>query len=239
MGADGVHIGQTDMPLPIARKLLPPGTIIGKTCNTAEHIRVAIEEGADYVGLGPVWGTKTKDVKSPVVGPRGIGELLQVLDGTDVKAVAIGIYTSDYSAASLAQSFFLAGINSTNALHCLWGSVSPTGRQLDGLAVVSDIMASQDPFAASKRLSNIIRAFYRSSARTFSNLTTSTFPYTPENLKTSVGSILNSVRQHGPLVHQVRVPLPSDLWRRSSCQWQSSFGMTVRHGLILALADYE
>ena len=90
MHADGVHIGQTDMPLPIARALLPPGSIIGKTCNNAEHIRVAIAEGADYVGLGPVWGTKTKNVKSPVVGPRGIGEMLQVLDGTDVKAVAIG-----------------------------------------------------------------------------------------------------------------------------------------------------
>lgn len=91
MGADGVHIGQTDMPLPIARKLLPPGSIIGKTCNNAEHIRVAIEEGADYVGLGPVWDTKTKNVTSPVVGPRGVGEMLQVLHGTNVKAVAIGV----------------------------------------------------------------------------------------------------------------------------------------------------
>ena len=90
IGADGVHIGQTDMPLPIARRLLPPGSIIGKTCNTAEHVRVAIEEGADYVGLGPVWGTKTKNVSSAPVGPQGIGSMLQVLDGTDVKAVAIG-----------------------------------------------------------------------------------------------------------------------------------------------------
>lgn len=90
MGADGVHLGQTDMPVPIARALLPPGSIIGKTCNTPEHVRVAVAEGADYVGLGPVWGTKTKKVSSPVVGPKGIGEMLEVLDGTDVKAVAIG-----------------------------------------------------------------------------------------------------------------------------------------------------
>jgi thiamine-phosphate diphosphorylase / hydroxyethylthiazole kinase len=91
MGADGVHIGQTDMPLPVARKLLPPGSIIGKTCNNAEHVRAAIDEGADYVGLGPVWGTKTKNVTSPAVGPKGIGEMLQVLEDTDVKAVAIGV----------------------------------------------------------------------------------------------------------------------------------------------------
>ena len=90
MGADGVHIGQTDMPVPVARALLPPGSIIGKTCNTPEHVRIAVQEGADYVGIGPVWGTLTKKVKSPVVGPKGIGEMLQVLDGTDVKAVAIG-----------------------------------------------------------------------------------------------------------------------------------------------------
>ena len=90
MGADGVHLGQTDMPVPIARALLPPGAIIGKTCNTPEHVRVAVAEGADYVGLGPVWGTLTKKVSSPVVGPKGIGEMLEVLDGTDVKAVAIG-----------------------------------------------------------------------------------------------------------------------------------------------------
>ena len=90
IGADGVHLGQTDMPVPIARSLLPPGTIIGKTCNTPEQVRIAVQEGVDYVGLGPVWSTKTKDVTSPITGPTGIGEMLEVLDKTPVKAVAIG-----------------------------------------------------------------------------------------------------------------------------------------------------
>ena len=92
VGADGVHLGQTDMPVPIARSLLPPGAVIGKTCNTPEHVRIAVEEGVQYVGLGPVWDTKTKNVTSPVTGPTGIGEMLQALDGTPVKAVAIGQY---------------------------------------------------------------------------------------------------------------------------------------------------
>lgn len=92
MGADGVHLGQIDMPVPVARSLLPPGTIIGKTCNTPGHVRIAIAEGADYVGVGPVWGTQTKKVEHPVVGPRGIGEMIQVLAGTDVKSVAIGMF---------------------------------------------------------------------------------------------------------------------------------------------------
>ncbi len=91
MGADGVHIGQTDMPVAIARKLLPAGSIIGKTCSTVEEVRVAIEEGVHYVGIGPVWGTQTKKLTRPIAGPKGMAELLQPLEGTNVKAVAIGI----------------------------------------------------------------------------------------------------------------------------------------------------
>ena len=90
MGAAGVHLGQTDMPVAVARQLLPPGTIIGKTCNTVEHVKAAVAEGADYVGIGPVWGTQTKKVTFPASGPTGMAELLEPLEGTDVKAVAIG-----------------------------------------------------------------------------------------------------------------------------------------------------
>ncbi|KAI0342020.1 Hydroxyethylthiazole kinase [Trametopsis cervina] len=178
MGADGVHIGQTDMPLPIARSLLPPGSIIGKTCNTFDHVYEAVKEGADYVGLGPVWGTQTKKVKSPVVGPTGIGELLEALDFTDVKAVAI------------------AGINSENVLHCLWGSISATGHALDGVAVVSDIMASLQPLVAAQTLSTRVRAFYQGTSAPRST-------YDVEGIKASVGSILQSVKKYGPLVHQI------------------------------------
>lgn len=87
-----MHLGQTDMPISVARNLLPQGTIIGVTCNTPEHVRKAVQDGADYVGLGPVWGTKTKNVKHPILGPRGIARvLLSELEGTHVKSVAIGI----------------------------------------------------------------------------------------------------------------------------------------------------
>ena len=95
IGADGVHLGQTDMPVDVARKLLPPNAIIGMTCNTADHVRQAIKDRVDYVGLGPVWHTDTKKVNSPVVGVRGIGELLELLEtsteGRHVKAVSIGV----------------------------------------------------------------------------------------------------------------------------------------------------
>ena len=70
IGADGVHIGQTDMPVDVARRLLPENAIIGMTCNTIEHVRKAVQDGVDYVGLGPVWATQTKKVK----GKKGKGE---------------------------------------------------------------------------------------------------------------------------------------------------------------------
>lgn len=90
--ADGVHIGQTDMPLAKARKMLPPNSIIGVSCTTVEHVRSAIAGGADYVGLGSIFPTSTKDVTKPgrICGIAGARDMLAVLEGTDVKSVAIG-----------------------------------------------------------------------------------------------------------------------------------------------------
>ena len=73
-----------------ARKLLPTGSIVGITCNSLEHVRAAVKDRADYVGIGAVWNTSTKKLTSPVVGVRAVGAMLRELDGTDVKAVAIG-----------------------------------------------------------------------------------------------------------------------------------------------------
>ncbi|KNZ76685.1 putative thiamine biosynthetic bifunctional enzyme [Termitomyces sp. J132] len=139
--ARGVHLGQTDMSVPQARKLLPEGTVIGVSCNNAHHVRAAIEDGADSIGIGAVWGTQTKQLTSPLVGVRGVGTLLELLGGTNIKAVAIG------------------GIKIKNLLRTLHGSVSRTGRALDGVAIVSEIMASGDPRQAAITLSTIFNSF--------------------------------------------------------------------------------
>ena len=80
------------MPFAVARKLLLPSAIIGVSCTTPEHVRKAIEDGADYVGLGSVYATSTKDVSAPgrVCGITGVRAMLSVLEGTGVRAVAIG-----------------------------------------------------------------------------------------------------------------------------------------------------
>lgn len=90
VNADGVHLGPSDMSVEMARKLLPPGYIIGVSCNTVEDVKQAVHDRVDYIGIGAVWSTQTKNLTSPIVGVRGIGSMLEVLDGTDIKAVAIG-----------------------------------------------------------------------------------------------------------------------------------------------------
>jgi thiamine-phosphate diphosphorylase / hydroxyethylthiazole kinase len=91
MEADGVHLGQSDMPISIARNLLPQGTIIGVSCNHVEHVQKAVRQGADYIGIGAIWGTQTKDMTGKVIGVRNVGKLLEMLDGTTVKAIGIGV----------------------------------------------------------------------------------------------------------------------------------------------------
>jgi len=79
------------MPLPIARSLLPPQSIIGISVNTPEEAAKAKQEGADYVGIGALWGTKSKNLTSPVLGVPAVGPILEVLVGTQIKAVGIGL----------------------------------------------------------------------------------------------------------------------------------------------------
>lgn len=67
--ADGVHIGQEDLPVPEVRRLVGPDMIIGLSTHTPEQARAAAAAGADYIGVGPVFATRTKE---DVVAPGGL-----------------------------------------------------------------------------------------------------------------------------------------------------------------------
>jgi thiamine-phosphate pyrophosphorylase len=67
-GADGVHVGDEDLPPEAARELLGPGRLVGVTARGVEGARAARAAGADYVGVGPLFGTTTKQVAAPVLG---------------------------------------------------------------------------------------------------------------------------------------------------------------------------
>jgi thiamine-phosphate pyrophosphorylase len=86
-GADVLHLGQGDISLADARRIVGPDMPIGLSTHTLEQARRAIAEGADYIGFGPVWATPTKDVPDEVVG---VELLRQVVAFSPVPVVAIG-----------------------------------------------------------------------------------------------------------------------------------------------------
>jgi thiamine-phosphate pyrophosphorylase len=70
--ADGVHLGQSDLPIEVAREILGTGKIVGLSTHNVEEAVAAERAGADYIGLGPMKPTTTKLDTDPVVGPQGV-----------------------------------------------------------------------------------------------------------------------------------------------------------------------
>ena len=90
--ADGVHLGQRDFPIDEARCLLGPEVIIGATATTAEQAVQAHDEGADYIGFGPVFETQSKRNPKSV---KGLEQLAQACEAIPIPVVAIGGITHD------------------------------------------------------------------------------------------------------------------------------------------------
>lgn len=139
VGAEGVHIGQDDMDLRTARRLLGNDKIIGVTVSNLSEAVVAAGGGASYLGIGTVYTTPTKENTKSIIGTAGVRNILQRVHGIspDIKTVAIG------------------GINASNVQRVIFQAKSPK-KGLDGVAVVSDIMAAQDPKAAAIKLKGLI-----------------------------------------------------------------------------------
>lgn len=115
IGADGVHVGQNDAPVDQARLLLGDDKIIGTSAHNVEEALKAQEDGADYIGVGAVFGSKTKtDVFS--MNPE---KLNVIADSVNIPVVAIG------------------GVNEEN-IHMLCNS------NISGIAVISAILAKND-----------------------------------------------------------------------------------------------
>ncbi len=86
-GADGVHVGDEDLPVAEARRLLGPDRLVGRTCRTPEDVRRAADEGADHAGFGPMFASRSKAVAA---SPRGLEGLRRAAGGSPVPLVAIG-----------------------------------------------------------------------------------------------------------------------------------------------------
>ncbi len=129
--ADGVHLGQTDMPLKMAREIVKVSMIIGISAESLGDAIQAEKDGADYLGVSPIYATPTKTDTAP---PLGLEGLRTIRAAVDIPLVGIG------------------GLNPDNA-----AGVIRSGA--DGVAVVSAIVAADDPEKAARRLiENIERA---------------------------------------------------------------------------------
>ena len=96
--ADGVHVGQEDLPLKAARKVLGPNKIIGVSTHDPQQARAAEHDGADYVGFGPMYGTTTKATGYTA---RGLDQLREIRAMVRLPIVAIGGITTERALATL------------------------------------------------------------------------------------------------------------------------------------------
>jgi len=109
VGADGVHLGQHDLPIAETRRLLRPGAVVGRSTHSLVQARAAVNEGADYISVGPIFETDTKDA-GPVVG---IDLLKEVAETVGLPIVAIGGITADTAASVMEAGASLVAVCST------------------------------------------------------------------------------------------------------------------------------
>lgn len=128
IGADGVHLGQGDLPCAEARRIAGPNLLIGISVSTVAEAQAAARDGADYLGISPIFDTPTK-TDTPVA--TGLDGLRAIRAAVPLPLVAIG------------------GINAENAAEVLRAGA-------DGIAVVSAIMAVADPRAAARALADVV-----------------------------------------------------------------------------------
>ncbi|MBW2482981.1 MAG: thiamine phosphate synthase [Desulfobacterales bacterium] len=126
--ADGVHLGQSDMPLEMAKGILGNTMIIGISAESIEDAITAEKGGADYLGISPIYATPTKTNTAPALGLEGLREIRKAVS---LPLVGIG------------------GLNKDNAADVIRNGA-------DGVAVVSAIVAADDPAAAARELKQVI-----------------------------------------------------------------------------------
>ncbi len=131
-GAAGVHLGREDMPVSYARKILGPVAVIGVSVSSPEEAEMAVSEGASYLGAGAVYPTSTK----PEAGVIGLSGIREISSAVKIPVIAIG------------------GVTRNNAAGVIAAGAS-------GVAVVSAVMAADNPSQAVEELLNVIQRAHR------------------------------------------------------------------------------
>ncbi|PSK51701.1 hypothetical protein B9Z65_2968 [Elsinoe australis] len=184
--ADGVHLGQEDMGILTARKLFEQSGkkgIIGATVSSIEEAQKACKHGADYLGIGTVFATPTKENTKSIIGTAGTQAILQAIEDFD----------------NLPATVCIGGINSSNLQRVLYQTATPSGKShLSGVAVVSAIMASSDPKTAA---SNLLKQVHSPPA--FIHTSANPSPLDAATLISDVPRIIARMANTKPLCHNM------------------------------------
>jgi thiamine-phosphate pyrophosphorylase len=130
VGADGVHLGQDDLPAPVARAILGNDAIIGGSAGNLDELARALAGGVDYLGVGPMYPSGSKADAGPAIGPAGLATIRRA---TELPIVGVG------------------GIDADNI-----GAVIAAGA--DGAAVISAVIGTEDARAAARRVRTAVEA---------------------------------------------------------------------------------
>ena len=126
--ADGVHLGQEDLPIPFARRVAPKGFIIGTSVRSVQEAIIAESEGADYIALSPIFDTPTKSDAGP---GKGLEMLKEIKSAVSIPVIAIG------------------GIGKGNVRQVMDAGA-------DGVAVISAIVGQKDIVKATAEMRSLI-----------------------------------------------------------------------------------
>ena len=133
LDADGVHLGDDDLPVPVARDLLGADAIVGRSVSTVDEARDAVAAGADYLGVGAIYPTDSKPDIDEADFAIGCDRLREIATTVDVPIVGIG------------------GIDPSNAKNVVRAGA-------DGVAVISAITGAEAPAAATRALRDAVES---------------------------------------------------------------------------------
>ncbi|KAF3108998.1 hypothetical protein TWF569_006187 [Orbilia oligospora] len=186
VGCEGAHIGWDDMDYNTARNLLGPTAIIGLSVSNVTQASLAASTTADYIGIGPIFPTRTKPDASAPLYPSGLRQILGLISSKrpELPSVAIG------------------SINATNLQAVLYKSRPTEGLPLAGVAVVSAIISSTDPESAASGLLSLYKSPPLWASPPPSQSTAFNHFYLPLILD-KVVTILRTIKEHKPLVHHI------------------------------------
>ena len=117
--ADGVHLGQDDLPLTLARAIMGPDRLIGLSTHTPAQVIAAAEQGADYIGFGPIFPSGTKRDHEPVVGIGGLAGIRRL---TSRPVFAIGGIILETTGTVME-----AGADGVAVVSAVWSAADPAG----------------------------------------------------------------------------------------------------------------